>query len=177
MAETGKRGQVDWAALERDYRAGTFSNRELAHRYGCAESAIRYRAKAHEWQKDLNAEVRKATSAKLLRAELRTPNAQEDAEIVDQASDFRASVVTTHRRDIQQLNGLKRILGDRLGQVLNGATPDGPCLGERESPGDLLEKMTRITSKLIPLERQAYSLDSQDGDDDGSVKVVGGLPD
>ena len=154
-----KRKAIDWGAVERDYRAGTFSNRELAHKHGCAEGAIRYRAKQHGWQKDLTEEVRKATNAKLLRSDLRTPNARDDSAIIDQVADFRAAVVTSHRKDLLQLHALKRIILDRLAAHLHGETPEGPFMGEKESPGDLVEKLSRVTSRLIPLERQAHNLD------------------
>ena len=164
---TEKRKPIDWAAIERDYRTGTFSNRELAHRHGCTETAIRKRAKREGWEKDLSEEVRRATAAKLLRTEVRTqvrtPNAREDAAIIEDAAELRASIVTTHRRDLVQIHGLKRILAGRLADVLQGIDPEGPCLGEKESPGDLLERLSRVTARLIPLERQAHSLDKDPG--------------
>lgn len=154
-----KRKKVDWAACEEEYRAGVLSTRALAAKFGCSESAIRDRAKRYGWSKDLTKAVKDATRARLLRTDLRDPNAREDAQIVEQAVDLRVAVVTTHRKDLQQLHGLKRVLMDRLAIVLQGATPEGPCLGDKESPGDLLEKLSRITARLIPLERQAHNLD------------------
>ena len=167
----GEKKSIDWPAVERDYRAGTFSNRELAHKHGCAEGAIRYHAKLHGWQKDLTAEVRKATNAKLLRTDLRTGNARDDATIIDEAADFRAQVVTSHRRDLTQLHALKRIILTRLAAHLNGEPAEGPFMGDKESPGDLVEKLSRVTSRLIPLERQAHNLD-EGLDGDGGALVV-----
>lgn len=166
-----RNNEIDWEAVERAYRSGTFSLREIARRYTCTESAIRYRAKTFGWQRDLSKDVRRATNAKLLRSNLRTPNARDDAGIIDQASTFRVDVVTSHRADIQQLHGLKRVLAGRLSDVLHGGSPDGPCLGEKESAGDLLEKLSRVTARLIPLERQAFNLDAGT-DDEGGVKIV-----
>lgn len=37
---------IDWTAIERDYRAGVMSNREIARWYGLSETAIRKKAKA-----------------------------------------------------------------------------------------------------------------------------------
>lgn len=156
----GKRKPIDWAACESEYRAGVLSLRALAEKYGCAESAIRDRAKRYNWARDLSEEVRKETNARLLReelrSELRTPNARE---VIGASADLRVAVITTHRKDISQLHALKRILATRLSQVLDGVQPDGVCLGAKESPGDLLEKLSRVTSRLIPLERQAHNLD------------------
>lgn len=40
---------IDWAAVERDYRAGVMSNREIARWHGLSETAIRKKAKAEVW--------------------------------------------------------------------------------------------------------------------------------
>jgi hypothetical protein len=42
-------GAIDWMALETTYRAGKASNRELARRFGCSETAIRKRALKEGW--------------------------------------------------------------------------------------------------------------------------------
>lgn len=169
-----KRKEIDWAGCEGEYRAGVLSIRALAAKYGCAESAIRDRAKRYGWKRDLLSEVRAETNDRLLRSELRKPNAGEanDSEVVGNAADLRVAVVTSHRKDIAQLHGLKRVLADRLSVVLHGGEPDGPVLGERESPGDLLEKLSRITARLVPLERQAHSLDEDRGPDGATVNVT-----
>lgn len=43
------RGDVDWAAIERDYCSGLEAVRELARKYGLSETAIRRRAKSERW--------------------------------------------------------------------------------------------------------------------------------
>lgn len=40
---------VDWAEIEKDYRAGSMSNVALGDWYSVSEAAIRKRAKAHGW--------------------------------------------------------------------------------------------------------------------------------
>lgn len=46
---TDEKKPVDWAEIERDYRAGTMSIRELAAWYGISDTAIRKRAKRDGW--------------------------------------------------------------------------------------------------------------------------------
>lgn len=41
--------KIDWPAIEKDYRAGSMSNVDLAAWYSITEGAIRKRAKAHGW--------------------------------------------------------------------------------------------------------------------------------
>jgi hypothetical protein len=40
---------IDWRAIEYDYRLGLFSLRELAAKYGCAHSTIANYAGRHGW--------------------------------------------------------------------------------------------------------------------------------
>jgi hypothetical protein len=92
-----------------------------------------------------------------------------------------ARAAAAHREDLAQLRTLKRVLTERLALLLDGRPPPGPCLGERESLSDLLEKLSRITGRLIPLERHVHALDAlppNDDDPEASAAVaVFALPD
>lgn len=166
--------QVDWEAIEREYRAGQLSVREIARQFEITEGAIRKRAKSEGWSRPLADKVRDAVREKLVRADgtqdgTQSPRAS-DADIVEQASARGLAVQLSHRRDLEQLHGLKRILAGRLAVHLQGGAVDGPFIGEKESPGDLLEKLSRVTARLIPLERQAFNLDEAGGAEPQDVK-------
>jgi len=47
--ENVPRLSIDWEAVERDYRAGTLSLRELSRKHGCSHSAIANRAGREGW--------------------------------------------------------------------------------------------------------------------------------
>lgn len=163
MTSPSPRKEIDWEAIEREYRAGQLSVREIARQFGITDTAIRKKAKEFGWERSLADKVREAVREKLVRIGSQEQRAQTDNEVVEAAALRGLGVVTSHRRDLEQLHGLKRILATRLAAHLNGETPDGPCLGDKESPGDLLEKLARVTSRLIPLERQAHNLDDGEG--------------
>ncbi|WLA80303.1 hypothetical protein [Bradyrhizobium elkanii] len=44
-----KKKTIDWKGIERDFRAGKTSTRQIAEWYGISEGAIRKRAKAENW--------------------------------------------------------------------------------------------------------------------------------
>ncbi|WP_244936533.1 hypothetical protein [Methylobacterium currus] len=157
--------KTDWEAIEAAYRAGQLSIREIAKQHDVSDTAIRKRAKAEGWTRALADKVRDAIREKLVRSDGSQAGSQPhrtrtDAQIIEASAQIGFDVVTSHRRDLQQLHGLKRVLADRLATHLQGGQPDGPLLGDRESPGDLLEKLSRVTARLIPLERQAHNLDA-----------------
>lgn len=171
---------TDWEAVEREYRAGQLSLREIARLYGVSDTAIRKRAKACDWTRALADKVREAVREKLVRSDgsqqgSHPQRANDDRSIIESAALRGLAIVTSHRRDLEQLHGLKRILVDRLSTLLNGGDPGGLCIGSKESPGDLLEKLSRVTARLIPLERQAHNLDEQaelEATNDGEVRTI-----
>jgi len=167
--------KADWEAIEREYRAGQLSIRAIASAYGLAESAVRKRAQRDGWERALAEKVRESVKEKLVRTDgarfgAHTQRAT-DKEIVESAALRGLAVVTSHRKDLTQLHALKRIILTRLAAHLNGEPAEGPFMGDKESPGDLVEKLSRVTARLIPLERQAHNLD-EGGENEGGAVVV-----
>lgn len=109
--------QPDWEAIERAFRAGALSIRTIADRHGVSDTAIRKRAKAGGWERDLSEQVRKEVRNKLVRGEVREDqcaNPERDAEIVEEAAEEGARVVRSHRRDIRKATNLANLLMDDL---------------------------------------------------------------
>jgi hypothetical protein len=166
MAE---RKPIDWEAIEREYRAGQLSIRAIASEHGITDTAIRKKAKEFGWKRLLADKVREEVREKLVRGGSHEPRA-DDEDIIDGASSIGVEVVLSHRKDIGQLRGIASILAGRLAEYLQGGEPDGKFIGDKESVGDLLEKLTRVRAKLIPLERQAFNLDEDGLSDEPATK-------
>ena len=165
------RSKVDWEAIEREYRAGQLSLSEIARQHNITHQAISKRAKDQKWARNLAKAVRDTIRAKLVADEVADGNARETVEI---AALRGVAVVRSHQRALSQLNAISDILATRLSQHLDGVAMDGPGLGERESPADMLEKLSRTRQRAIQLERQAFNLDANPGDDPESPdKTIG----
>jgi hypothetical protein len=172
---------TDWEKIEFEYRAGQLSVSEIGRRLGVTEGAIRKRAKRDGWTRPLADKVREAVRERLVRGDgtnlgTNTQRAN-DVEIIEAASLRGLAVVTSHRKDLEQLHALKRIILTRLAAYLNSEPVEGPFIGEKETPGDLVEKLSRVTSRLIPLERQAHNLDDSSGSPPSGVKDASELTD
>ena len=131
--------QPDWEAIERAYRAGALSIRTIADRNGISDTAIRKKAKASGWVRDLSEQVRKEVRNKLVRGEVRDgqcANPERDAEIVEEAAEEGATVVRSHRRDIRKASNLANLLMDDLLTTIQ----------QRESIEDAIEEETRNDS-------------------------------
>lgn len=153
--------QPDWEAIERAYRAGSLSIRAIAEKHGTKEGTIRSRAKKHGWQRDLTQQVKSATQAKLSRADSRKTvthdKVREDAQIVEEASDAAAAVVLAHRTVLAQWRGIAGKLCDALNTM--DVTEDNHNEFARS-----LNAGVDAQLKVIKGERQAYNLDTEEGD-------------
>lgn len=116
MSEKKSRAtRYDWAAIERDYRTGQYSNRELARLHGPSEGAIRKRAADGNWQRDLSEQIRQRVREKTGRAIAQElVKAETDAEIVEQAAEVGAGIVRGHQVLLRKAKGLAETLMDRL---------------------------------------------------------------
>ncbi|MCQ9618384.1 hypothetical protein L1889_18260 [Paenalcaligenes niemegkensis] len=153
--------QPDWEAIERAFRAGSLSIRAIAEKHGTKEGTVRSRAKRNGWQRDLTEQVKTATKAKLSRTTSRTDVTQstvrEDARIVEDASDEAADVVLAHRIVLAQWRGLANKLCHAL-DVMEVHEDNHNEFARSLNAG------VDAQLKVIKGERQAYNLDTEEGD-------------
>lgn len=175
------RGDADWEAVEREYRAGQLSIREIARNAGVSDTAIRKRASAYGWSRDLSELVREAVRDKLVRENVCIDHAN-DEEIIETAASRGVEVVRQHRSTLGRLNRIANSLLDAIEARISAANgqldPSSPAvaasftvLGDKETLADAMEKVQRAVTKVIPLERQAFSLDEKQSAP-ASVQVV-----
>lgn len=158
-----QRKAVDWEAIEREYRAGQLSLREIGRQYDVTAPAVLKRAKKHGWERDLSNRVRESVNAKLVRETARETapvNAVNAQEAVALAAARGVDVVFRHRRDIAKLDALKTRLAEKA-ETLIEKVADLKDLGDAVAA---VEGLGRTQAKLIPLERQAFSLDASKPD-------------
>ena len=103
---TKRRPAVDWEAVEREYRAGIRSLRDIATEYGCTEGAIRKKAKAQEWERDLSAKVVAKAEALVrkqeVRNEVRSEQAISEREQIHASAQLLADTVLNQRTDVKR---------------------------------------------------------------------------
>ncbi len=183
----GSKQAFDWEAIERDYRAGLLSIREIAGRHGCTHTAIGKRAKAEGWGRDLKAKIRAKADALVSKREVSIEVASKSAETERQIIEANAEAIVSirmgHRSDIRrsreltnklldELEGLtdNRELFEQLGELMH--SPDDKGM---DRLNDLYRKVVELPNRtkvmkdlaetlktLITLERQAYNLDEQE---------------
>lgn len=187
--------QTDWEALEAEYRAGAASIRELARKYDVSDTAIRKKAKADNWERDLTEKVQERVRSKLVRTEVRTPNAREpvrtEAEIIEAAAETAVQVVQVHRRDVRNGRLICAALFAELQDTSANRELIAECI-ESETQDDLsptrrnqmlkavslptraraMLDLSAAMKNLVAVERQAFNLDDKQDKQDGKTVVM-----
>jgi hypothetical protein len=183
VSEPVKKPPVDWEAVERDYRTGQFTDRELGARYGVSHTAIQKRAKKHEWQKDLAGAVRVATQAKLVEHEVSKVASSAVAkqvakqvakaipattEVVAAMAEVRSGVEIRHRDDLRairdvalamlaelQQTGEHSDTLDQIAEMLGGSDDEKP---DENKLRQALQRAISLPSRITGIKALADTL-------------------
>lgn len=153
MATAAKK-PTDWESIEREYRAGVLSIREIAKAHDLSDTAIRKKAKADDWQRDLSAQVAEKVRSELVRSEVRTADPQTEREIVEVAAATVVQVVRSHRVRIKQGNALVELLTKQLMDVAGSRDQFEEAI-EMETENDANPKRRSILMKAVSLSTHA----------------------
>lgn len=156
--EQPKRRRHDWEAIERDYRTGQFTLKELERKHGAGFSDIAKRAKRDGWQKDLRSVIRQATSAAVV-AETTKAIAKEALSgtvgIVIAAAEANSQVVLGHVARARELQTDSSSARTKLMALADTAA----TINEAAKLAAALESLARTTKTLVEIERKALNLD------------------
>ena len=182
-SNTTSRQKIDWEAVERDFRTGHFTLRELEAKHGVSYAQISRKAKQQGWSKDLREVIKQATDAAVLRESV--TEAQKDAtETVLVAAELNKTVILGHRNDLKATRDVAASLLHELGNAALLAAEQELLAeiiaGDGAEPQDVarmralvskaLSVNTRIASvkqladafdKLQVAERRAFGLDEK----------------
>lgn len=177
--------KIDWELIERDYRAGLLSIREIARNHGLTDKTIRKKAKTLEWVRDLSAKINEAARSALVRSQAAPADLEAtEAEIIADAADKIVTVVRVQRKRITRQTELVDLLTQQLIDVA-GKRDDFEQAIEAECEDDKTsERRTRLMKAvglpvhastavnlanalktLIGLERQALGIKDDSGPD------------
>lgn len=113
-----KRALVDWERVEREYRAGVLSLREIGLANGCSHVAVAKKAKALNWSRDLNAKIQIKAEALVNKAavtkEVTASRLVHETEVVEANALAITNIRLGHRSDIAKGRRLVMELLDEL---------------------------------------------------------------
>jgi hypothetical protein len=169
-AKQGKRTRIDWEAIERDYRTGKFTLKELEAKHSAGYADISRRAKKDGWTKDLQRIVRQATSAALIAdtAKAIANTQQTTTNVVLALAELNKQVILGHRtrasvlaEDLLTVKAKLMTLADSVADIREAAALTGA-----------LEALVRSTKGLIDIERKAFGLDDADAAADEPIGKI-----
>ena len=157
---TPTRIRADWDAIERDYRTGRYTLRELEARHGVFNSSIARKAKTRGWTQDLALAIRQATHAKLanqLVGNMVSECAQNVSSVIADAANENVSTIFNHRARLTDL--ALAVDAAKESVLLVGASVTD--IREAAVFMQAVCNLATATKTLIEQERKAYNLDSE----------------
>jgi hypothetical protein len=175
--------RTDWEAVERDYRTGKFTLRELEAKHGANNGLISRKAKKDGWTQDLSKAIKAATNARLVEQLVSkeiSSGQQKVSTTVLAAAELNKDVILSHRSDITALRNLTMAMATelvqagspdlgRIAEILNteDATADqidtvrADVAALTKLPTRILaaQRLTQAVTRLQLLERRAFGLD------------------
>ena len=174
-----------WDQIRAEWLAGQLSLSDISRTYGPSRATIREKAKRYNWplRGSLLDQVRKEIDSQLLDEGGAPASAppQEADEIIESAAKRGVAVVRKHRKLLSELLGaVDVVLADfKMIEIIRQDVLERKRLKGRiqmitalsRSRIDTLKVASQVLSQAIPLERKAYSLDSDRGET-MSIKYV-----
>lgn len=170
----GRREQIDWEAVERDYRLGQLSVREIARRHEIEASTITRRAKKESWVRDFSEEVKARTRAGLV--DIAKQQAQQHA--TDSNTALRDGIeiaVETNLRVLREHQAGIRGNAERLARLtekFDTLADSAADLMDMTKAASSFESLVRAQKTLVALEREALNIDSgNEGGEAGDITI------
>lgn len=180
---------IDWAAIEKHYRAGLKSLRTIAEEYGVTEGAIRKRAKRDLWTRNLEEKIQQRAQEKVRKELVRTPGTQltpsTEKQVVEEYSTVVSKVDLRQREDVQMaidnalgmLHELVALSKPEFRQVLEWMAEEfdesNPTFKDKGNElyryiiglagrVKMAKELAAVHGVYVPLQRKMYKLDDDD---------------
>jgi len=183
--ESKRRNKADIQALERDYRTGKFTLRELETKHGVNNGTIARWAAKLGWTQDLSDAIKQATNSRLIAAMVQqecSAAQQGAAEAVLVAAEVNTQVILGHRKGLTEITQVRNMLLAQVGQAAanlpdlaeiiemvrnpddNGIDRANDALRKalgRSALIDDLKKLAEVDEKVRKGEREAFNISSE----------------
>jgi len=171
-----KRKHFDREAICKQIAAGMLTFRQIAKKHGCSPAYV-YKLKVKEGiERDLTKRVRQSVQAKLVNKKQKSINTvhnktkkeqeQFESEAIEEAAKVGVEIISRHREVIERCRTVaNKFLAElEKDKACIKVTNEGKKVYAKipiAQKSALYNAVTMATSRLVPLERQAYNLDAE----------------
>lgn len=176
---------ADWDKIEIDYRAGIKSEAQICAEHGITAAKLKSVAADRGWTRKVLSPEDEATVHAIAhyhkQEHPRFPcdSLFDEEEVKKIALMTAGQVVARHREDVAKMRGVtKHILTSIDHYIATGDEKEMvKMMGAKDGVVDLVEKTSRIMTRYVALERQAYglenmSIDNAEGEDNPLAREV-----
>jgi hypothetical protein len=155
---------IDWEGIEREYRAGIKTHREIAAQFEVSHKAIQNKAAALGWTRNLAAKIKAKAFDKVAKKEVAKKVAKiTETDIIESEANLQATVLLNERNDIKRLSGLS----EKFECELESSKED------LEKKARIMKSLTDTRKTIIELRRRNYNInDNANGNADESTKTI-----
>ena len=168
-----KPSDIDYEGIEKDYRAGFLTIRQIADKYGVNKSTVVSQSKKHGWERDLTEAIKARAKAKLAVIDInetidenvhnavqKSVQAQKNA--LESAADAVAGIVLKHRKAFAEDLARAKKIEAKLDEMLDGIA-DAKDIAAVAST---YKTMVEAKAKVMTSEAQIFDLYSGNNDED-----------
>ena len=168
MARRTVQDSIDWDAIERAYRLGNRTNRQLGVEFGADHSSIGKKAKAKGWVVDKSEEVEAVTNSLLIQSASgnSNPNATPTDKEIKVAAQVAFDVILDHRTGLRRLGVLRdAMLGELetvthslqphidLAELMDDSGPDATGTWRKDRLNEVYRKAISFSARIDDLKR------------------------
>jgi len=156
---------IDWEGIEREYRAGVRSLREIAAEFNVSHVGVKKRADREGWERDLGAKVRAKADA-LVMKEAVTPLVTAETklaekQIVEANAAIQAQIRREHRTDIQRTKRIVNKLLEALEALPLPELKAKASADERQAILDLIREHAAAVKQLSATQRESVNMERE----------------
>lgn len=189
------KGDIDWLAVEADYRPNVLSLRAIGAKHGCTEGAIRKKVRKEGWVRDLSEKIKSKADDLVRREAVRSEYAvRTEKEIIEANALNSATIQISERKDVSKARMIAMMLLDELeSQITDKLLYENLAeLLQSQEEGasnklnelfmkvtsfsgrtDNMKKLSDSLKTLIDLERRVYKIDvDPEGDENKKVNLM-----
>jgi len=178
--------RIDWERVERDYRAGQITVRQIAQKHAISTTAITAHMHSGGWTRDLSQAIQARTQAKISEIDVQElieqsarEGAQKSAQTIrladEQASDVAAGVIIRHRKSFRDQVERAAVIERLFDEILVASSA---YAGDGAEPIDIhkaaaaFKALVDSRAKLVAMERESFGISGPDTPDARDVDAM-----